>query len=442
MRPKHTLSKSNSSGSASPVTASNTSSSFSLSNRTAFHIASRSSSSSSSNGAGAYKIIHSLTSTEVDRVLREHERSTKVERPNGSCLVAQYDTNSVASNDPIEDKRAEVIVERDRPIWSSISDAAAQQAMVNAPNGDLCFFAVMDGHAGYATSTLLSQKLIAFVALELDKVFRQKGEYGQMARNNNSKSSTTAGVPSKVWNMIFGGTSSAAAPPKPASPLPSLGSRPHDASSAGGQGAGFSGGTAEPYVGLDGDPDIVRRAIIKAFKGLDKEICNTPIELLKEYEISLASSSSPSAGSGIASPAAPSRVVTASSSVGNNNPSGTRSLSSLAHSIFPSSSLLSGAPGFTQTQKTAYEAILPALSGSCALLTYIDSARGDLYVACTGDSRAIAGWWREKEGKWEIEALSTDQTGRSESEVKRYVSLLLLDCARLLTLTRVCLPGG
>lgn len=241
----------------------------------------------------------------------------------------------------------------------------------------------MDGHAGYATSTLLSQKLVAFVALELDKVFREKGEYAQMAKSKQA-------MPVKMWNYIFGGSD------------PALIGKP-------------SAGTTEHVsAGLDGDPEIVKRAIVKAFKGLDKEICNTPVELLKEYEISLAA-----ANSSINTPAAPSRVVTASSSTCSSTtpPLGgqTRSLSSLAHSIFPSS--LSS--GLTQTQKTAYEAILPALSGSCALLTYVDSARGDLYVACTGDSRAIAGWWREKEGRWEIEPLSTDQTGRNEAEVKR-----------------------
>ena len=275
-------------------------------------------------------------------------------------------------------------MERDIPVAGSPAAAALSKGL-EATKGDLCFFAVMDGHAGYATSTLLSQKLVAFVALELDKVFREKGEYAQMAKSKQA-------MPAKMWNYLFGGSDPALIP---------IGKT--------------AAGPAEPLsAGLDGDPEIVKRAIIKAFKGLDKEICNTPVELLKEYEISLAA-----ANSAINSPAAPSRVVTASSSTGSSTtpPLGgqTRSLSNLAHSIFPSS-LTSG---FTQTQKTAYEAILPALSGSCALLTYVDSARGDLYVACTGDSRAIAGWWREKEGRWEIEPLSVDQTGRNEAEVKR-----------------------
>ncbi|SPO35361.1 related to PTC5 - putative 2C protein phosphatase (PP2Cs) [Pseudozyma flocculosa] len=333
-------------------------------------------------GGPTTKVISTLSSAEVDRRLTENERSTRVDRPPGACLVARYDTNSVASNDPIEDKRAEVIVERDRGVAecdrpSDISgsdgahkavgatasvEEAQSQAAGQPAKGDLCFFAVMDGHAGYHTSTLLSQKLIAFVALELDKVFREAGEYGQVAK-------AKAAMPSKLWRSIFGG--------------------PANAASAG---------------GLDGDPEVIKRAIAKAFRSLDKEIVNTPVELLKEYELSLATTSSSSA-----SPASPSRVTGAT---------GTRSLSSLAHSIFPTSSNAT----FTATQKSAYESILPALSGSCALLTYVDSAREDVYVACTGDSRAIAGYWDDKAGKWEVEALSVDQTGRNPDEVKRMKS--------------------
>ena len=328
----------------------------------------------------ANKVITTLSSAEVDRRLTENERSTRVDRPPGACLVARYDTNSVASNDPIEDKRAEVIVERDRGVAECDSrpslkegkdavtaTAAAEHAIANSPSqpakGDLCFFAVMDGHAGYHTSTLLSQKLIAFVALELDKVFREAGEYGEIAK-------AKAAMPSKLWRSIFGGPSNA----------PATG-------------------------GLDGDPEVIRRAITKAFRGLDKEIVNTPVELLKEYELSLAATSSNSSSS---SPAA----------AATGGPSGTRSLSSLAHSIFPSSS----SAAFTATQRSAYESILPAMSGSCALLTYVDSARQDVYVACTGDSRAVAGYWDEASGKWEVEALSVDQTGRNPDEVKRMKS--------------------
>jgi pyruvate dehydrogenase phosphatase len=106
------------------------------------------------------KIIYSLLPEEVDARLRENERSTKVERPPGACIVEKYETNSLASNDPIEDRKAEVIVERDRAV----------EGVTTAQKGDLGFFAVMDGHAGFQTSTLLSNKVcnIAFsTSLEL-----------------------------------------------------------------------------------------------------------------------------------------------------------------------------------------------------------------------------------------------------------------------------------
>jgi serine/threonine protein phosphatase PrpC len=63
--------------------------------------------------------------------------------------------------------------------------------------------------------------------------------------------------------------------------------------------------------------------------------------------------------------------------------------------------------------------ILPALSGSCALLAYLDVAAEDLYVALAGDCRAVAGYWVEQEQKWRVEVLSDDQTGRNPKELAR-----------------------
>ncbi|CAG8772469.1 8523_t:CDS:2, partial [Acaulospora morrowiae] len=65
------------------------------------------------------------------------------------------------------------------------------------------------------------------------------------------------------------------------------------------------------------------------------------------------------------------------------------------------------------------ENLLSALSGSCALLAYIETATNDLYVACAGDSRAVIGVKDQKTGKWKALPLSEDQTGRNENEVKR-----------------------
>ncbi|KAI7831497.1 phosphatase 2C-like domain-containing protein [Gamsiella multidivaricata] len=70
----------------------------------------------------------------------------------------------------------------------------------------------------------------------------------------------------------------------------------------------------------------------------------------------------------------------------------------------------------------ACSSLLPAISGSCALMAYVDLRERDLYVACTGDSRAVMGV-REPlpEGGhvWRAVPLSFDQTGRNPWEVKR-----------------------
>lgn len=74
---------------------------------------------------------------------------------------------------------------------------------------------------------------------------------------------------------------------------------------------------------------------------------------------------------------------------------------------------------FKASSKTvAAELLQPALSGSCALLSFYDSRSNLLRVACTGDSRAVLGR-RADNGKWTATALSEDQTGSSPSEAAR-----------------------
>ncbi|KAM0276699.1 hypothetical protein ACHAQH_006467 [Verticillium albo-atrum] len=66
----------------------------------------------------------------------------------------------------------------------------------------------------------------------------------------------------------------------------------------------------------------------------------------------------------------------------------------------------------------AAELLQPALSGSCALLSFYDSRSKLLRVACTGDSRAVLGR-RSDSGKWTATALSVDQTGSNPDEAAR-----------------------
>jgi len=64
------------------------------------------------------------------------------------------------------------------------------------------------------------------------------------------------------------------------------------------------------------------------------------------------------------------------------------------------------------------ELLAPAISGSCALLSFYDTRTQTLRVACTGDSRAVLGR-RSESGKWTATRLSQDQTGSNPDEAAR-----------------------
>ncbi|KAI5970684.1 PTC5 [Candida margitis] len=68
----------------------------------------------------------------------------------------------------------------------------------------------------------------------------------------------------------------------------------------------------------------------------------------------------------------------------------------------------------------AAELLMPALSGSCALLSFYDTNSKMLKVAVTGDSRAILGSF--KNNHWTARQLSIDQTGSNPTEVARIIS--------------------
>jgi pyruvate dehydrogenase phosphatase len=71
-----------------------------------------------------------------------------------------------------------------------------------------------------------------------------------------------------------------------------------------------------------------------------------------------------------------------------------------------------------KSKLVAAELLAPALSGSCALLSFYDSSSKLLRVACTGDSRAVLGR-KSANGKWTAVPLSIDQTGANEEEANR-----------------------
>ncbi|RMZ89411.1 hypothetical protein DV736_g3356, partial [Chaetothyriales sp. CBS 134916] len=71
------------------------------------------------------------------------------------------------------------------------------------------------------------------------------------------------------------------------------------------------------------------------------------------------------------------------------------------------------------SKRLAAEILAPALSGSCALLSFWDSRSKTLRVACTGDSRAVLGRFNPATGKWYATPLSEDQTGSNPNEEAR-----------------------
>ena len=71
------------------------------------------------------------------------------------------------------------------------------------------------------------------------------------------------------------------------------------------------------------------------------------------------------------------------------------------------------------SKRLAAEILAPALSGSCALLSFYDSRSKTFRVACTGDSRAVLGRRNPASGKWFATPLSEDQTGSNPNEEAR-----------------------
>jgi pyruvate dehydrogenase phosphatase len=92
----------------------------------------------------------------VDNRINEFAVSTT--RPSSQGLVWKHSTAYLASNDPIEDAHAQATI--------------STEATSSDPARSLLFYAVMDGHAGFHTSRLLSHVLIPAVVLELSSSAR------------------------------------------------------------------------------------------------------------------------------------------------------------------------------------------------------------------------------------------------------------------------------
>ncbi|WWC69502.1 uncharacterized protein I206_103444 [Kwoniella pini CBS 10737] len=58
-------------------------------------------------------------------------------------------------------------------------------------------------------------------------------------------------------------------------------------------------------------------------------------------------------------------------------------------------------------------------SGCTACSIIIDTQVNKMYIANVGDSRAVAGWWNQKEKKWRCDVLTEDQCGDNPKECQR-----------------------
>ncbi|GAA6064354.1 hypothetical protein JCM10212_001835 [Sporobolomyces blumeae] len=229
--------------------------------------------------------------------------------------------------------------------------------------GDLVFWGVFDGHSGWQTSRLLSSSLVSYVARELDAVFRSTSPYTDLLPGADGGKNPRAPVPSSkpsIWSLLSGGGSSSSTSRK------------------------------NPNLELDTHDPILHQAIKNAFSKLDHEIVSAPVRLLEKVQKE-------------------------------------GKLERL------SNAKLDG--GFGIEHGEALSTLLPALSGSCALLAFLDAGRNKLHVACTGDSRAVMGVWYPDDkadrgtvagrrdgtvgGRWKVEPLSEDQTGKNLREVER-----------------------
>lgn len=299
--------------------------------------------------------------------------------------VTGYDTNNVKSNDPIEDYSSAFISSREK--------------LANDTTGDMMLFGLYDGHSGLGTSKRLSEELIDMVINELQSVITKKPEYVAAVRKFASLSSSDV---AKTFS-----TSVSQTPPPP----------PYFPSKLGPEVSNnlarlwdilYHGLYAKhlPYMlssshlddsayNLEKYPPVIHQALKNAFKKLDNDIIYTPVRLIAEREIALKQNSA-----------------------SNDKPD-----------------------YFANIDKN--KTILPAFSGSCALLAYLDVPHNmydslmtltfenfieeyffRLHVACTGDSRAVMGIWEppkdgSKEGNWRSRVLSEDQQGDNPSEVAR-----------------------
>jgi pyruvate dehydrogenase phosphatase len=115
-----------------------------------------------------------LPERDIEAKLHSNESSSVVDRPGNP--VVRWDRNWVGSNEPCEDRSAIDIVPRSQSWrdtqrwwkwnWGGVGASAAAEASTPGSK-DIMMFSVLDGHAGDATSQLLSKTLHPTLTLAL-----------------------------------------------------------------------------------------------------------------------------------------------------------------------------------------------------------------------------------------------------------------------------------
>ena len=177
-----------------------------------------------------FRQIDMLPAGAVTQLLSKNERSYAISRP-GNPLY-RYDTNSVASNETCEDAHSFTILEHQ--------------------GNDYILTSMFDGHAGYATSRLMSTELEKYIARELMDVL--SGGY-------RSLTVTGEGWWEWLWNAgkKSDTASASAVPSKPV--------------------IGQAGSGVE--IGLDQRSALIPEALRRAYQLADRDIINAPSDYLK-----------------------------------------------------------------------------------------------------------------------------------------------------------------
>jgi pyruvate dehydrogenase phosphatase len=71
-----------------------------------------------------------------------------------------------------------------------------------------------------------------------------------------------------------------------------------------------------------------------------------------------------------------------------------------------------------EARKMFVQVAAPASAGAVAASILFDAEQESLYVAVTGDCRAVAGW-QSADGSWRCDTLTEDQMGENPKEVAR-----------------------